>query len=226
MAILLAGALTGVLVVCAIAGLFILRNASGGDPTQLAPGASHQAAPSDGDAEGAEGFVPLDGPPDACSILAETPAKLVPGSEPTPATATDTATSVRCAWGDVGLGDDPRELSVELRSVVGADPVKDAEAQFAEEHDSDKAGDNLLPGQRQRHFGDLDGVGDRAYVRYLTETAFSQGIVNARIGNILVTVSYGGSKDDNTPLSQDTCVKGATDAAAKAVEAIKKMGSA
>ncbi|ROO91258.1 hypothetical protein EDD29_9011 [Actinocorallia herbida] len=222
MAILLAGALTGVLVVCAIAGLFILRNASG-DPTQLAPGTNHQAAPS-----GAEdgGFVPLEGPPDACSVLADAPEKLVPGGEPTPASATDTDTSVRCTWGDVGLGDDPRELSLELRSVPGADPVADAEGMFTEEHESDKSGDNLLPSQRLRDFDDLDEVGDQAYVLYFTETAFSQAVVNARVGNVLVTVSYGGSKDDDTPLDQGDCVDGATEAATKAIEAIKKMGSA
>ncbi|GAB2815022.1 hypothetical protein GCM10022221_11130 [Actinocorallia aurea] len=222
MAILLAGALTGVLVVCAIAGLFILRNAKS-DETRLAPGIGQQADPSGGEKGG---FVPLEGPPDPCGILADAPARLVPGSEPTPATATDTATSVRCAWGDVGLGDDPRELTLELRSVSGADPIAGAEETFGTEHDADKAGDNLLPGQRQRSFDDLDEVGDQAYVLYLTESAFSQAVVNARVGNVLVTVTYGGSKDDDTPLAQDDCVDGATDVAAKAVEAIKKMGSA
>lgn len=221
MAILLAGALTGVLAVCAIAGLFILKNAGSGDPGQLAPGTSSQAAPSGGD-----GFVPLDGPPDACAVLAEVPGELVPGSEPTPATATDTDESVRCSWGDVGLSEDPRELNIELRSVHGADPLTDAETQFTEEMQTDKDGDDLLPGQKQRYFAPLDDLGDQGYVLYLTETAFSQGIVNARIGNILVTVAYGGSKDDDTPLSQDTCVDGATEAAEKAVAAIKKMGSA
>ncbi|MCD0447649.1 hypothetical protein LO762_00330 [Actinocorallia sp. API 0066] len=222
MAILLAGALTGVLAVCAIAGLFILKNAGSTAPPHLAPDTSHQSAPGAGGAE----FLPLDGPPDACKVLAASPAQLVPGTKPTPGTATDTATEVRCSWGDVGLGDDPRELSVELRSVLGVDPLGEAEVQFTDEMATDKKGENLLPGQKQKYFAEVKDLGDQAYVLYLADSAFAQGILNARVGNILVTVSYGGSKSDDSPLSQDTCVNGAKAAAANAVAAIKKLGAA
>lgn len=210
MAILLGGALTGVLAVCAIAGLFILKNASGGPTSldKLTPREQQSAVANSGPA-----FVPFDVAPDACKVLGDgVGEKIVPGSNATDMLGIENDRESKCGWGDIGRSD-PRELTVELRAEVGGDPVATADALFVKEWDADKSGDNLLSGDKLVHSDELEKTGEAAYELYIVRRSYAEAVVNARVGNVLITVRYGGRSSENKPLSEDKALDVARDTA-------------
>lgn len=216
MAILLAGALTAVLAVCAVAGLFILRTAGGSPEERLEPARSQQ----NGEARPRTTFTPLGVVPSACEVVsAETAERLVPDGVVQPHKGSETDDYSKCGWADLS-STRSRELSVELRGVGGSDSVQDAASQFQEESAADEKGEGLLTGQDLKHFGPVEGVGEQAYELFLTERFQGQGIIHARVGNVLLTVSYGGGSK-SSPLDQGTCLENALQAAKEAVEAVR-----
>ncbi|WP_106402445.1 hypothetical protein [Actinocorallia populi] len=217
MAILLAGALTVVLAVCAVAGLFILRSAGGTPQERIEPARSQQNA----QAQPGATFTPLRVVPSACDTVPEEAAvRLAPGSTARPHQGTETDEYSKCNWGGVGTSSS-RELSVELRGLPGGQSVQQATATFQQEAAADKEGEGLLQGQRLKHFQKVEDIGEQAYELFITERFQGQGIVRAQVGNVLITVSYGGGASNDTPLGADTCLEGARQVAGAVVEAVR-----
>ncbi|GAA2725309.1 hypothetical protein [Actinocorallia aurantiaca] len=217
MAILLGGALTAVLAICAVAGLFILRSA--GDPPEerIEPARSQQSAAS----QPRTTFTPFDVVPSSCDLVkGETASRLVPQSTARLHEGTETDEYSKCSWGDLEASD-PRELALEVRGISGDAPIKQATTMFQEEAEADKGGEGLLSGQKLKRVQEVKGVGDRAYELFIVDRFQGQGIVNVQVGNVLITVSYGGSVKDDTPLGEGTCLEGAREVAKVAAEAVR-----
>lgn len=217
MAILLGGALTVVLAVCAVAGLFILRSAGTSPEERIQPARSQQNAQAHPDAT----FTPLRVVPSACDTVPEDVAgRLAPGSTARPHEGSETDDYSKCSWGGVGT-ESARELSVELRGIPGGQGIEQAKSLFQEEASADEGGEGLLSGQRLRHFQQVADVGEQAYELFITERYQGQGIVHAQVGNVLITVSYGGSGKNDTLPDADPCLEGARQAAGAVVEAVR-----
>jgi hypothetical protein len=220
MAILLGGALTGVLALCAIAGIFILRTAGSPPQERLEPERAQQSA-----AQPRMTFTPFEVVPSACDVVDEAVAlRLVPGSSARAHEGTETDDYSKCSWGDLGASD-PRELSVEVRGVTGAQPIEAAKTAFQEQSQTDESGEALLPGQKLRGFAELKGIGEEAYELFVAERFQGQGLVNVRVGNVLILVTYGGSTKEETPLSQSKCLEGARQIAKLAAEEVRKAAA-
>ncbi len=217
MAILLGGAMTVVLAVCAVAGLFILRTAgSDGPGERMEPARSRQSAA----AEPRATFTPFDVVPSACGVVENgTAVRLVPGSS-AQTYGTETDEYSKCSWGDIEASD-PRELSIEVQGVTGADPIKEAGTLFQQAAQADEKGEGLLAGQRLRGFQQVEGIGEQAYELFVAEKTQGQGIVSTRVGNVLITVSYGGSTKEDSPLSETMCLEGAREIAKAAAESVR-----
>ncbi|WP_344823882.1 hypothetical protein [Actinocorallia longicatena] len=222
MAILLGGALTGVLAVCAIAGLFILKSASSKVP-EVASSSVAKVEPQKQQqkAEASPSFTPFEVVPDACDMLESSlTGRLVPGSKEGVPPATSADDESRCSWGDFGARD-PRELSVELR---GSGSVEDSKNQFNDEWNSDRTGDTLISGQKLKYSKEVGGLGEAAYALYIVGGDAASGVINARVGNVLITIRYAGRAGEETPLSQSKALSGATEAAKIVVTAVQQAG--
>ncbi|MEO3787091.1 hypothetical protein ABGB12_27515 [Actinocorallia sp. B10E7] len=221
MAILLAGALTAVLAVCAVAGLFILRNAGGSPEERIEPARSQQSAA----ARPKTTFTPFEVVPAACDLVKpETAARLVPDTTARPHEGTEADDYSKCSWGELGASH-PRELAIEVRGITGSTPIKQAVSTFQEEATADEGGEGLLSGQRLKRFQNVEGIGEQAYELFIAEKFQGQGIVNVQVGNVLLTVSYGGSAKEDTPLSEDMCLDGAREVAKAAAEAVRNQAA-
>lgn len=220
MAILLGGALTAVLAVCAVAGLFILRTAGTSPEERIEPVRSQQ----NGEARPRTTFTPLAVVPSACTVVdEETTERLVPGSSAQLHKGTETDEYSKCSWVELGSTGGNKELSIELRG--GGKSVESAADQFRSEAADDKEGIGLLPQQKLQHFGEVEGVGEQAYELFLTERFQGQGIVHAQVGNVLLTVSYGGGTKGGDPLGRETCLDGAIEVAKEAVERVREAAA-
>ncbi len=218
MAILLGGALTAVLAICAVAGLFILRNAGDSPEERIEPARSQQSAAA---SQPRTTFTPFDVVPSSCDLVkGETASRLVPRSAARLHEGTETDEYSKCSWGDLE-GSDPRELTLEVRGISGTAPIKQAATLFQEEAVADEGGEGLLSGQKLKRFQEVEGVGERAYELFISDRFQGQGIVNVQVGNVLITVSYGGSVKDDTPLGESTCLEGAREVAKVAAEAVR-----
>ncbi len=217
MAILLGGALTVVLAVCAVAGLFILRSAGGTPEERIEPARSQQHAQADPDVT----FTPLRVVPSACdTVPADVAEQLAPKATPRPHAGAETNDYSKCSWGGLSTAT-TQELSVELRGVSGGQSVEQAKAMFQEEATADEKGEGLLSGQKLQHFQQVENIGEQAYELFITEKFQGQGIVHAQVGNVLITVSYGGGDKDGDPLDSDLCLEGARQTAGAVVEAVR-----
>src|SRR4051794_26772466 len=193
MAILLGGALTCVLAVCAVAGLFILKNASANQPRdhQVAPAA--QQSPSDAKVGAPSPQVSLvDVVVDACDAGDAIAPKLVPGGEQNSNEAGSSDTESSCQWGKYEQAR-PRALTITIRSIQGSDPVGLAKSQYGQEWVADRAGKGLSPNQTLRDKDTVPNLGEQAYAIYFSQSDIAEAIVNVQISNVLITVHYGGS---------------------------------
>jgi hypothetical protein len=224
MAILLGGALTCVLAVCAIAGLFILKNASANQPRdhQVAP--ASQQSPTDADAKvGAPSpqVSLVDVVVDACDAGVAVAAKLVPGGDQISNEAGSSDTESSCQWGKYEQAR-PRALTITIRSIQGGDPVALAKRQYNDEWAADRAGKSLLPGQTLRDKDTVPNLGEQAYALYFTQSDVAEAVVNVQISNVLITVHYGGSDGRKRLMSRDEAVGGAVEAAESTIAALEK----
>ncbi|WP_460365027.1 hypothetical protein [Actinocorallia lasiicapitis] len=209
MAILLGGALTGVLAVCAIAGLFILKNASSENPA--APSGAQSVVPKASKPRATVAnptFTPFEVVPNACAMLkGDFTQRLVPGGKPAPPVAIADDLESKCAWGD--YGDDPRILTVDLRGFDGATSIAQAKTRYLAEWQDDRTGKSAGQREKLRFSAELPGLGENAYTLYYTGDGQGAGVVNARVGNVLITVRYAGRTDGESALPKDKAVDGA-----------------
>jgi len=222
MAILLGGALTCVLAVCAIAGLFILKNASANQPRD------HQLAPAAQPSSKSEGGSPspqvslVDVVVDACDAGSSVGSKLVPGGDQIANVAGSSDTESSCQWGKYEQAK-PRALTITIRSIQGANPVELAKGQFGEEWAADKTGDTLSAGQHLKDKTTLENVGEQGYALYFTQSDLAESIVNVQISNVLITVHYGGGQGQgHAVMPRGEAVDGAVEAAKATIEALEK----
>jgi hypothetical protein len=221
MAILLGGALTGVLAVCAIAGLFILKNANANGPgpaeQALSPRANQSAV-----TQPRTTFTPFDVVPDACALIDKPLSdKLVPGGEEAPSAVFSDDRESKCGWGSY-VKDDSRELTVELRADTGNSPIDNAKTRYAKEWEADRSGSTLQKGQTLRHKAEVPDIGDQAYELYLGAKAASEAVVNVQVGNVLITVRYSGRSGVDKPLTQNAALEGARNVAKVATAGIRQ----
>ncbi|MEO5876459.1 MAG: hypothetical protein ABIS86_24330 [Streptosporangiaceae bacterium] len=224
MAILLGGALTCVLAVCAVAGLFILKNASTNNQPrdrQVAPASGRQ---SSGEAKGGVPSPQLslvDVVVDACDAGRPVATKLVPGGREISNDATATDTESACQWGKYAQAK-PRALTVTLRSIQGGSPMQLAKSQFTQEWSADKTGDTLAAGQTLRSKKAITGVGEQGYALYFTQTGVGEAIVNVQISNVLITVHYGGESESGGVMPETQAVDGAVEAVKATIQTLEK----
>jgi hypothetical protein len=222
MAILLGGALTCVLAVCAIAGLFILKNASANQPRdrQVAPAA--QQSPSDAKVGAPSPQVSLvDVVVDACDAGVAVAAKLVPGGEQNSNEAGSSDNESSCQWGKYEQAK-PRALTITIRSIQGADPVALAKAQYNQEWAADRIGKGLSAGQTLREKDTVPNLGEQAYALYFTQSDLAESIVNVQISNVLITVHYGGGDGGGRVMPREEAVGGAVEAVESTIKALEK----
>jgi hypothetical protein len=223
MAILLGGALTCVLAVCAIAGLFILKNASANQPRDREVSAASQQTSGDVQVGSPSPQVSLvDVVVDACDAGVAVAAKLVPGGDQISNDAASTDNDSSCQWGKYEQAK-PRALTISIRSIQGANPVELAKTQYNQEWTADKAGKSLSPGQQLRSKDSIPNLGEQAYALYFTQSDLAEGIVNVQISNVIITVHYGGGQGRGKAImSRDEAVGGAVEAAKATIAALEK----
>jgi hypothetical protein len=223
MAILLGGALTCVLAVCAIAGLFILKNASANQPRDRDVAAASQQTSGDAKVGAPSPQVSLvDVVVDACDAGVAVAAKLVPGGLQASNEVTSIDAESSCQWGKYEQAK-PRALTINIRSIQGANPVELARTEFTKEWTDDKAGKSLSPGQQLRDKDSIPDLGEQAYALYFTQADIAEAIVNVQISNVIITVHYGGGLGRGKALMpRDEAVGGAVEAAEATISALEK----
>lgn len=222
LALVVVGAVIGVSA-CILAVFVVLGSITGGDE-RGGVGTNVAGSGRTGSAPGVPGEVP-----DACGLISQQLAdRLTPGADRSQSNtyqANDRAN--QCVWGAY-TGDNKRLLTVEVRSVQGARGGTGAEAarrEFGRERDADQSGDGMRPGQELTDKGDVADLGDEAYTIYALDRRQGSGeaVVNARQGNVLITVHYSGG-DDGKALSADAATDGAVAAAREAAEKLTAGG--
>ncbi|WP_103937883.1 hypothetical protein [Thermomonospora echinospora] len=167
--------------------------------------------------------------PDACQTVSDDlAAELAPDADRTQSdTYQASDRQNQCVWGAY-TGKHKRVLTVELRAIAGTGGRTGADTAgqtFQTEREADESGKSLLAGHKLTEKRDVQDVGDEAYVIYAVDSAQDSGeaIVNARLGNVLVTVHYSGT-DDGKELGADPAIDGATDVAKEAITALGEGG--
>lgn len=209
---------TGV-VACVVAAVVILNSVfNTGSPSELAGGSTVQSSPVSPRTERAA-------VPDVCSIIPTAfTREYAPGAHVTqndPFEADDRVS--QCTWGSYGSRN--RQLTILLRSIdgkAGGSGVTAAQEELADEKAADEAGKGLRAGQQVVRKEDVDGIGEEGYAVYsrVSAAGFGEGVVNVRVANVLVTVHYTGSDGAKTPLSSDAAIRGAKEAAKKAIQGL------
>ncbi|MFC0040303.1 hypothetical protein [Actinomadura rayongensis] len=160
--------------------------------------------------------------PDACTVFpADLAGRLAPGADRTPADnyqASDRQN--QCVWG-VYTGDRKRLLTVELRAIApsgGGSAASRAAATLRAERTADESGRSLVDGQRLTGTSRIRGLGEDNYVVTSQDSGdgSASAVTNVRVGNVLVTVRYGGT-DRGRPLATAQVVSGAEQAARAAI---------
>ncbi|MEU6038870.1 MULTISPECIES: hypothetical protein [Actinomadura] len=218
LAALLAGVAAGV-GVCVLAAFAIFSGLGvgrdGGESGEVIGSGAAETTP----ARGERNHVP-----DACEVLSrEIADRLAPGAQSNPADnyqASDQQS--QCVWGAYN-GERKRQLTVELRAITDGQggPVEAARRTFADERAADESGKALLAGQELTEKRDVEGVGEEGYVVYSVDKGQGSGeaIANVRLGNVLVTVHYGGG-DDGDALGSSAAMDGAEEAVKGAVDGL------
>jgi hypothetical protein len=159
---------------------------------------------------------------DACDAGVAVAAKLVPGGDQISNDAASTDTDSSCQWGKYEQTK-PLQMTINIRSIQGANPVELAKSQYAQEWAADKAGKSLSPGQRLRDKDTVPNLGEQAYALYFTQSDIAEAIVNVQISNVIITVHYGGAEGrGKTVMPRDEAVGGAVEAAKATISALEK----
>lgn len=163
--------------------------------------------------------------PEACGLVsARLGEKLAPRSD---RTGSDTYQAGdrqnQCVWGAY-TGSSKRQLTVELRAVAAAGsqtPSDTAQGTFQRERRADESGEGLLPSRTITVRRTVSRLGQEAYAIYSEDVRQGSGeaTVNARVGNVLVTVHYSGG-DGAGPLGSGPAIGGAIEAAQEAVRGL------
>ncbi|MCO5994749.1 hypothetical protein [Actinoallomurus rhizosphaericola] len=215
-----AGVLTVVVAVCAVAALAFLRPGKARTTADRAT-TGPMSAP-----DGSE----RDVVPDACTALSQKVAdQLTPGAERTEMDqATDADRHSECAWSI--YGNDRRQLTVELRALTGdgtTGATGVATRTFGDEWDSDRAGKDLADTVKVRDSRGVSGVGEQAYVVYTVDNDdIGDAVANARLANVLVTVHFSGGDDkdgDMKPISSSDATNGALSAARDVISKLQSQ---
>lgn len=219
-----AGVLTLVVAVCAVAALTLLRPGKArttADRAGTGPQSSPMSAP-----DGSE----RDIVPDACTVLSqEVTGRLTPGAERTGMDqGTQSDRHSECAWSI--YGNDRRQLTVELRALNGdgtGSATQVATRTFGEEWGFDRAGRDLADTVKVRDSRGVSGVGEQAYIVYTVDgDQIGNAVANARLANVLVTVHFSGSDDkdgDITPISSSDATNGALSAARDVISKLQSQ---
>lgn len=130
-----------------------------------------------------------------------------------------------CQW----LGD-ARELTVAITSPAAAGATsftRDTRREYLRRYLEARA-EPPISSRDARYFHALSGLGDQAFCAYLAESelsdisARSPARIVARVGEALVTVTYGTIADDESePLTEEEAVNGAYAAAVHVVRAVR-----
>jgi len=155
--------------------------------------------------------------PDACAIVSSTLARrLAPGADKASTDETDSARESACTWAKFGQGQN-RQLSVELRAMLGSDAAGQADRVFRAEWRADRT--QRGAGAKSASLRDtLSGVGDAGYVTYGVDAGVGAAIVNVRVTNVLVTVHYSRNVGDDNKSARRAVVDGGLDVAKSVAE--------
>jgi hypothetical protein len=214
--IVLAGVVAGA-GACVLAAFAIMSGLGVGERSSGGAVSNSGAAESSPMTKGERSVVP-----DACQLVGdELAGRLAPNADRTQAdNYQNSDTQNQCVWGAY-TGNRKRQLTVELRAIIGHQDQKAtdaAKAAFDGERKADESGKALLAGQELTEKQRLTDVGDDGYVVYSVDKGQGSGeaIANVRVVNVLVTIHYSGA-NHGEPLASGEAIKGAIETARSAV---------
>jgi hypothetical protein len=217
--LILTGAVVG-MAACAVAVVLVVAHQRTGRSGVIAPQADRHSATVSADRMVV---------PDSCGLVDDQFAgNLVPNFDRNQMTAaSNTDQHSQCVWSQLS-GDRRRQLTVELRAIAASGSSSGsavATQQWTSEQADDLAGKGLTSSQHVTAHRAVDGVGDAAYAAYNVDDSqgYGDAAVNVRLGNILITVHYGGSDGGSanaTPLASGEAMDGAASAAQKVAKAL------